>query len=242
MISEDIRLKESAGIKMNPKFRSQDENNDDKTTVENEEIIKTITPLVNMRRITIVSDSIINYFSIGVCFVIYGLYGLEWLKVSEEKNRSFYLGYFLVSGIILYVIGIFNWYEGKELIFLIDFIMSFLFLTLFFKYQELGFISDTLGFYDNDKLQSIFYILFFCFIFVIGISSKDKGLIYIINYASLFVTYAFLFVYKYFKNDIIKIINCYIFIVVGAFFWITGILKLMNSILSSSFRFMEPSD
>jgi hypothetical protein len=242
MISEDIRLKESAGIKMNPKFRSQDENNDDKTTVENEKIIKTITPLVNMRRITIVSESIINYFSIGVCFVIYGLYGLEWLKVSEEENRSFYLGYFLVSGIILYVIGIFDWYEGKELIFLIDFIMSFLFLTLFFKYQELGFITDTLGFYDNDKLQSIFYILFFCFIFVIGISSKDKGLIYIINYASLFVTYAFLFVYKYFKNDIIKIISCYIFIVVGAFFWITGILKLMNNMLSSTLRFMEPSD
>ena len=242
MISEDIRLKESAGIKMNPRNKSKDENNDDKTTVENEEIMETIIPLINTKRIFILSDSIINYFSIGICFVIYGLHGLEWLNVSEEKNRAFYLGYFLVSGICLYVIGIFNWYEGKELIFLIDFIMSFLFLTLFFKYQELGFITDTLGFNDNDKLQSIFYILFFCFIFVIGISSKDKGLIHIINYASLFVTYAFLFVYKYFKHDIIKIINCYIFIVCGAFFWITGILKLMNSMLSITFRFMEPSD
>ena len=124
MISEDIRLKESEGIKMKPKIRTNDENNDDKTTVDNEEIIKRITPLINMRRITIISDSIINYFSIGVCFVIYGLYGLEWLKVSEEQNRAFYLGYFLVSGICLYVIGIFNWYEGKELIFLIDFISS----------------------------------------------------------------------------------------------------------------------
>jgi len=242
MISEDIRLKESEGIKMKPKIRTNDENNDDKTTVDNEEIIKRITPLINMRRITIISDSIINYFSIGVCFVIYGLYGLEWLKVSEEQNRAFYLGYFLVSGICLYVIGIFNWYEGKELIFLIDFIMSFLFLTISFKYQELGFITDSLGFNDNDILQSIFYILFFCFLFVIGISSKDKGLIHIINYAALFVTYAFLFVYKFFKNDAIKIISCYIFIVCGAFFWITGILKLMNSMLSISFRFMEPSD
>ena len=242
MISEDIKLKESLGIKRNKEIRSHDENNDDKATVENEEIIERITPLINMRRITILSDSIINYFSIGICFIIYGLYGLEWLNVSEEQNRPFYLGYFLVSGIILYVVGIFNWYEGKELIFLIDFIMSFLFLALSLKYQELGFISDTLGFNDNDKLQSIFYILFFCFIFVIGISSKDKGLIHIINYAALFETYAFLFVYKYFKNDIIKIISCYIFIVVGAFFWITGILKLMNNMLSITLRFMEPSD
>ena len=175
MISEDVKLKESTGVKMNSKNIKKDENNDDKTTVDNEEIMEIITPLINVKRITIVSDSIINYISIGISFVIYGLYELDWLEVSEEQNRPFYLRYFLVSGVCLYVVGVFNWYEGKELIFLIDFIMSFLFLTFFFKYQELGYISDALGFNDNDKLQSIFYILFFCFIFVIGISSKDKG-------------------------------------------------------------------
>ena len=240
MISEDIRLKESAGIKMNPKFRSQDENNDDKTTVENEEIIKTITPLVNMRRITIVSDSIINYFSIGVCFVIYGLYGLEWLKVSEEKNRSFYLGYFLVSGIILYVIGIFDWYEGKELIFLIDFIYSFYFISLFLT--ENGIIK-TKNNIENIKMHGTFYAILFSLIICIAISSKNKGKIYIIDYIVLFLGYLFLFFYKYIKTDWGEKVYAFIFIVAGGLFWITGLLKIIdNGISESSIGLLQPSD
>lgn len=231
MKSENKKLKETENIEIN----------DDKTTID-EEIKHKFTPLINVKKVAGLSDSIVNYLAMGICFVVYGLYHLEWLNVEKKGNKDFYLGYFLVASICLYITGIFNWYEGKELIFLIDFVMSFLFMTLFLKYQNLENLVEKVSETDTDKLQGIFYILLFCFILVIGISSKEKGIVYIIDYAVLFITYVLLFAYKFFKNEWIKKIDFYIFIICGAFFWITGIIKLFNSVISGSINIVEPSD
>ena len=247
MKSEDINLKELCPTKTNIKElnKEQEKNiiNSDESLLKKEKIQKMeIQPFIQIRQISFLSESIINYFVIGICFFIYGCYGLEWLNIHEEENESFYIGYFLVCGIIIYIIGLFNWYEGKELIFLIDFIFSFLFISLYLKNRNLGNITDYLGKNDNDKLQSIFYILLFCFIFIIGISSKEKGIIYIISNAVIFIIYVFLFAYKFFKNDIIKKIDSYMFIVSGALFWIIGIFKFINSLMNNSIIILVPSD
>ena len=143
---------------------------------------------------------------------------------------------------ILYIIGFINWYEGKDLIYLINFILSFLFFSLYLKQQDTG-IAELLGTYENnEKLQGVFYIMFFCLILIVGISAKSKGVIYIISYIVLFLCYGFLFALKFFKNDIIAKIDGYIFIVTGAFFWIIGILRLLNSYVNCSIKFLEPSD
>ena len=46
---------------------------------------------------------------------------------------------------------------------------------------------------ENLKLEGLFYILFFTFILIIGISAKEKGIIFIINYGVLFFGFVFLF-------------------------------------------------
>ena len=231
MKSEDKKLKETENLEIN----------DDKTTID-EEIKHKFTPLINVKKVPGLSDSIINYLAMGICYVVYGCYHLGWLDVDKDANKDFYLGYFLVASICLYITGIFNWYEGKELIFLIDFIMSFLFMTLYLKNQTLENLAGKVSENDTDKLQGIFYILLFCFILVIGISSKDKGIVYIFDYAVLFITYVFLFAYKFFKNEWIKKIDFYIFVICGGLFWITGIIKILNSVISGSIGIVEPSD
>ena len=247
MKSEEINLKELGPTKIDIKELNKEIEkniiNSDESLLKKEKIQKIgIQPLIQINQISFLSESIINYCTLGICFFIYGCYGLEWFKITEEENKSFYIGYFLIAGIIIYIIGLFNWYEGKELIFLIDFIFSFLFISLYLKNKNLGNISDYLGQYDNDKINSIFYIILFCFIFVIGISSKEKGIIYIINNAVLFITYVFLFAYEFYKKDIFKKIDSYMFIVCGALFWITGIFKFINNLMNNSIIIFEPSD
>ena len=173
MHSEEKELKETvrSNAKLMKKEKLKKDNGDDKTTI-NEEIKYEIKPLVNIRQISFLSESVINYFAISICFFIYGCHGLEWFKINDENNKNFYLGYFLVSGISLYIIGIINWYEGKRLIFLINFIFSFLFIALFFKNQKLENFAQLT---DNDKIEGVFYILLFSLILIIGISSKEKG-------------------------------------------------------------------
>ena len=229
MKSEEMQLKETvrSNARLMKKEKLKKINGDDKTTID-EEIKYTIEPMAHIGQISFLSESVINYFAISICFFIYGCHGLEWFNIDDESNKNFYLGYFLVFGVSLYIIGIFNWYEGKGLIFIINFILSFLFIALFLKNQKIVNFAELAD--NNDKIEGIFYILLFSFILIIGISSKEKGIFFVIDCVVLFVIYVFLFAYKFFKNEIIKKIDMYMFIICGALFWITGLIKFLRSL------------
>ena len=236
MASEEI-LKEHESLRSNSKMLKEKKQkttkplNGDKISINVDFLNERANSLIHIRQLSFLSESIISYLAIGICLFIYGCHGLKWFDINDDNYKQFYLGYFLISGLVLYVIGIMNWYEGKEHVFLIDFSLSFLFITLFLKNQNniFGDISNYSN-NNNDKLQGIFYILFFCLILVIGISSKEKGFVLIIDYATLFISYIFLFAYKFFRNNIIETIDYYMFIVSGAFFWITGIFLIIQNI------------
>ena len=199
---------------------------------------KIISPYIAYKKIPYVSASIINYLAIGISLFVYGIKNLEWF--SSNRNDLFYIGYYLFSGLILYIIGIINWYEGKELIFLVDFIFSFYFISLFLLEDKAFTITED----ENDQLHGTFYVIFSCLIICITISNIHKGKIYIINYAILFIGYLFLFFYKYNSrfNWAIKVYS-FIFIVSGALFLIIGLLKIIdNGLENRSISILQPSD
>jgi len=235
-----MEIKEKQKIKI----VKEDENNQDKKTDTPEdnqekkdlEYNKQELPFINVRKISTLSDSVINYFVISISLFMYSAYNLEWFDLN--KSDKFVIGYYIFAGITLYIIGILNWYEGKELLFLFDFIFSFYFIILFFKKQI------TIAEVENLKLEGLFYILFFAFILIIGISSKEKGIIFTINYGVVFFGYVFLFADKFFNNNkIIKYIHCYAFIVSAGLLWAIGVLKLINNgLLNKSIIILDPSD
>ena len=198
---------------------------------------KIITPYIVYRKYPFVSTSIINYLAIGICLFIFGVTNLEWFK--SNTNSLFYVGYYLFSGIILYIIGLINWYEGKELIFLVDFIYSFYFICLFLLENGTFKITDN----DNEQLHGTFYVIFSCLIICITISNIHKGKIYIINYAILFFGYLFLFFHKYIDISWAIKVYSFIFIVSGALFWIIGLLKIIdNGLENRSISILQPSE
>ena len=217
----------------NPEENLEINKNKDNTKPPEEKVIKNEIPKMNIRKISTLSDSIINYFSIGICLFLNSAYNLGWLELDHNKKFSF--AFFIFAAGVIYVIGIFNWYEGKEILFLFDFILSFYFLTIYFKEENyikiLGkFNSDIFDSNENYKLQGIFYILIFCLFFIMGFSAFKKGIIYIVNYFILFVGFVFLFIDFYWekKHNWIDDVHYYIFLVSGALMWIIGILKIVN--------------
>ena len=234
MTSEEQKLEpKDESIKINDK-------NLDNKDHENENENENEMPLINYRKISNLSDSTINYFVISITLFINSATELDWFKLKENVNFS--LSYFLFAGVCLYIVGILNWYEGKELLFLFDFIFAFYFLSFFFC-NNLYFVNiPEKSANDNDKLQGIFYILFFAFLLIIGLSAKTKGIVYVVDYAVLFLGFVFLFAYKYFGNKWIRYVYSYVFIVAAALLWITGILKLINNGLVKSIAFLDPTD
>ena len=217
----------------NPEENLEINKNKDYTKPPEEKVIKNEIPKMNIRKISTLSDSIINYFSIGICLFLNSAYNLKWFKLHDNEKFSF--AFFIFAAGVLYIIGIFNWYEGKEILFLFDFILSFYFLTIYFKEENyikiLGkFKVDIFDSNENYKLQGIFYILIFCLFFIMGFSAFKKGIIYIVNYFILFVGFVFLFIDFYWNKNHTWItkVHYYIFIVSGVLMWIIGILKIVN--------------
>ena len=241
MNSEDTKLKnkESINVKINQldnKDKITESPDEDKTSITKPR--RETMPLINIRKVSSLSDSVINYFIISISLFIYSSFNLGWFNL--EDSEKFVISYYLFASITLYVIGILNWYEGKELLLLFDFIFSFLFMILYFRHDD----RIKIGGDDNNKLEGLFYIIFFAFLLIITISAKEKGIIFIINYAILFIAFAFLFVYTYFnKKKWIKYVYCYAFIVSAGFLWITGILILIkNGWMNISIRILDPTD
>ena len=217
----------------NPEGNEEKEEKQEKKELEQN---KKEVPFINIRKISTLSDSVINYFVISISLFMYSAYNLGWFDL--QKSDKFVIGYYIFAGIALYIIGVLNWYEGKELLFLFDFIFSFYFIILFFKKQI------TVTEVENLKLEGLFYILFFAFILIIGISSKEKGIIFTINYGVVFFGFVFLFADKFFNNNkVIKYIHCYAFIVSAGLLWAIGVLKLINNgLLNKSIIILDPSD
>ena len=238
---------------------SEERNNkpDDKVTNISEEkklkndvevvVKKKIIPLINYKINPLLSSSILNYLAIGINLAIFGCVKKEFFKLHLHKE--FYSKYYLVSGIFLYISGLFDWYDGKELLYLVDFILSFFFVSLFFfenRNEELNCfkffkIFNEVG--ENEKLHGTFYILLFLFFFCIAISYKNKGKFYIVDHASLFIGFIFLFLHKYFDKTWLLETYSYIFIISGGLFWLTGLLKMIdNFLINNSLIFLYPSD
>ena len=240
MNSENHKILESKNINNNNESNIIKVNQENNTTTEVIKYKKTFMALINYKKYPFLSDSIINYMAIGISLFVFGCINLEWFKA--DYITRFLFGYYLISGIILYIIGIFDWYKGNELIFLIDFIYSFHFISLFLTEKKIKFGQITTD-NDNNKLHGTYYVIIFSLIICIAISNKNKGKIYIVDYIILFCGYVFLFFYKYIETNWVKYVYSYIFIVSGALFWITGILKLVDSaLLNYSLSILQPSD
>ena len=206
---------------------------------------KKFIPLINYKLNPLLSSSILNYMAIGISLAIFGCAKRKFFELGD--NKEFYPKYFLISGIILYISGILDWYEGKELLYLVDFILAFYFESLYlFEIKNLPKYFDIFDLKDdkeNEKLRGTFYIILFLLFLCIAISYKSKGKFYIVDHGVLFIGFIFKFLHNYFGSEWIEKAYSFIFIVSGALFWLTGLLKMIDNFLTNfSLIFLYPSD
>ena len=181
--------------------------------------------IFNIRLTNQLSDSILNYFSMSVGLFFYGFIYAK--VISEKKNLdSLFYEILLISGIIQIFLGIYDWYKGKTLTLLTNFLFGILFISWYFKYYEI--LKKDKDYVDK-KYEGVFYILFVVISLTLIIAAKNKGTMYSINYLILTISFAFVVVDKYVNKDWSKRTFGYTFIVTGVLFWITGFLRILNN-------------
>ena len=208
--------------------------NDIEIRINNNKII----PLINYKLHPILASSILNYLAIGISSAIYGCVRLDYFKL--QAHPLFYTKYYFISGIVLYISGILDWYDGKDLLYLIDFIFSFFFLSEYLIDNDYFKVIDSA---ENEQLRGTFFVAMFLLFLCIAVSYINKGKFYIVDQAVIVIGFIFLFLYKYFEKEWIEKVYSYIFIVIGALFWVTALLKMIDNLKGDdSLPFLNPSD
>ena len=215
------------------------EKNDDDNAIN---VKKRVIPLIHYKLNPILSTSILNYLSIGISLAIFGCDKKDFFKL--QGHRPLRINYYFVSAIILYISGIFDWIDGKELLFLVDFILSFYFFSLYFREETEKKLALTIAIESkNDELQGTFYVTLFLFFLCIAVSYKNKGKFYIIDYSVLVLGFIFLFLHRYFNAGWMEDAYSYIFIADGILFWISGLLKMIDNVMNNhSIILISPTD
>ena len=172
------------------------------------------------------SDSIVNYFTLAIGFFMFGCIYAE--IIFSENIKYYFYGNLIIAGIAQSLLGIYDWHKGKSLSVLINISFGLLFISWFIKYilLENGEIEK-----DDNIYEGALYIIWCLLTVVIIIAVKNKGVLYSLDYLAVTVGFVFMIVDKYGHQNWIKKTYGYTFIVAGGLFWITGLLRLMNTTL-----------
>ena len=191
-----------------------------------EKLENKITDLIFHIRLTNqLSDSILNYFSMSVGLFFYGC---RYAKLDFAKDtESLIYEIIFICGIIQIILSIYDWYKGKSLTLFSNITFGLLFISWYYKYKKVLLLDPA---HKDNKYEGIIYILFAVITITMLIASKNRGIMYAINYLALLVAFAFMIVDKYAKkNSWTKQTFGYAFVVSGGLFWITGLMRLLNS-------------
>lgn len=178
------------------------------------------------------SESILNYFTMAVGLFMFGCIYAD--IIYKKEIEFFFYGNIVIAGVAQVGLGIYDWYKGKTITLLSNILFGFLFVSWFLKYyinleRETG---------ENDNKTEIeegeFYIIWSLLSIVIIIGVKNKGIIYSLDYLAVAVGFIFVFIDKYANQDWIKKVYGYTFIVSGALFWITGLLRFISNIFMNN--------
>ncbi len=194
-------------------------------------------PIINIKKISHSFISPINTFALAISLFMLSLPLLGWSDFrSPILSTSL-----LIGGICEYIMGIFNWYQGKTIIYFINFIFGLMNLLIYYSYEFAKYEIIV-----NENFESYLIGTFFVIYLVILLSlfyiCKKKALIYKMNLGILIVSDIFIIAWQYIskneswykKKDIKKVTGYFLFFA-SLTIWFNGIGNLWNEIFRSEF-------
>lgn len=185
-------------------------------------------PTFNVHQMSNLSATPANFFGLALGLFMISAPLMGWIDYQSPS-----LGVALVfGGLCEYIMGIFDWYQGRGILCFVDFIFGLLHLTIYFtadlgKYQI--YVPENYRTYMQGTFCAIWLVIMICLIF----ASKDKGAIYIIDFFLLSAATLFLLIWEFRKSDTYRKIGGYFLFIGAVFIWISGLGKLLNSVFQS---------
>ena len=206
--------------------------NEDKNNIDIKEIIEKYKlyklPILKIQKSISFPTSSYSYFFISIGMFILGCGSTGWCTYGTNFINSV----FLFLGICQYILGIYDWYQKNNILYMQNILFGIWYTSFFLNYIQINGLRRTNSIYSG--MQGVTDLLILLFVGTIIVLVKGKGILYTIDYFLLFLSFAFLALCGY-SNDYIIVIKIggYVYFVTFVFFWITGMSLVINDVFNN---------
>ena len=135
----------------------------------------------------------------------------------------------MFGGICNYLIGFYDWYQGRTMLSFVDFIFGILHLVYYYT-ADLGKYSIWVPNEYHTYMQGVFYCLWLFILMFVIISTKDRGWMHSMYMFLLAFASIFLIVWHFSKRKWPRIVAGYIIFVASILIWYTGFGRLIGNV------------
>ena len=184
-----------------------------------------IPTIVVKRNTTSLGPSVVNWFALAAGYALYSFPLMGWFNMGSPVPITL----LIFAGIILYILGIYDWYKGKTAAMIINFVFGLVFLRipLTSTYSSATGIPPEEEF--RSKIEGTFYIFIFVLLLVLAYAVSKGSYIYLITIFLWIIGYMLLLMWEYSDNYRIRKAAGYFFFFSAIVDWVIGTCHLMNS-------------
>ena len=193
-------------------------------------------PTINYRQKLNLGLSTVNFFALAMGLYMLSAPMMGWIDYESPTLGTAYM----FGGFCQYLIGFYDWYQGRTMLSFVDFVFGLLHLTYYYT-ADLGKYSIWVPNEYHTYMQGVFYCLWFAMLLVLLISLKDRGCVYMIYVFLLALGSIFLIIWEFSKKTWARKTAGYIIFIASIFIWYAGLARLMNYVYSiDSFPLVNP--
>ena len=203
------------------------------------EIEKISFPIINIRRTSNLAVAPVNTFGMAMGLFMLSLPLMGWCELRSPTLATA----LVFGGLCEYIIGIYDWYQGKTLLCFLDFIFGLFHLLFYYSFRLCEYEITRVNEEFRSNMIGTFFVLYLVILLALVLACKSKGLIHLINLILLILANVFVIVWEYRKwekvnnekRDGPKIKNTagYFMFFASITIWLTGVGKFINDIFQN---------
>ena len=182
-------------------------------------------PTINYRRKVEMGLSVVNFFALALGLFMISAPLMGWIGYESPTLGTAYM----FGGFCEYLIGFYDWFQGRTMLSFIDFIFGLLHF-IFYYTADLGKYGIWVPEEYCTYMQGVFYILWFVLFIVVIVSLKDRGCIYIIYMFLLTLGLVFIVVWEFSGKTWARKTAGYIIFIASILIWYAGLGRFLTNV------------
>jgi succinate-acetate transporter protein len=185
-------------------------------------------PTINYRSKINFGLSVVNFFGMAMGLFMMAAPMMGWIGYESPSLGTAYM----YGGFCEYLIGFYDWFQGRTMLSFIDFIFGLLHWTFYYT-ADLGKYSIWVPDEYYTYMQGVFYCLWFVMLLVVIVSLRGRGCIYLFYMFCLALATVFMIVWEFSQRTWPRKAAGYILFIASIFIWYAGLGRLISNVFAN---------